>query len=148
MDRFGTDLLMQLLTTAWPHGDPRRKEPVSWNDVVKLFFENAGQIRAEALKTGCVWTVDAIEELDMALMAIAEAGQFTGEFKMSPMAAVELWRRWRYAIIAAQLEADLGAELNLTIPRDAPDTLKGLGLMLYVLGGPARDYDPAMFPNE
>lgn len=136
---------MMLMTKSWPNPDRSRIERVTWADVQKLFFESAAPIREAALATGVPWSVKGIEDLDVALMEIAETGKFTGEFSVTPVAGQELWRRWQYAIIAASLEAEAGLELGLPLPMDAPDALKGLAVVLYVLGGPARDYDPGMF---
>jgi len=145
MDSFGTDLYRMFLTVAWRNPDPTRLEFATWEDVAKMFFDSAAGIRDNVVVEGIPWKKRGIEELDIALMQMAEVGQFSGQFTVGPYAGAELWRRWQYAIIGARMEADAGNELNLPVPLDAPDDLKGWALVLYVLGGPARDYDPKMF---
>lgn len=147
MDKFGTDLFMMLMAKAWPNPDKSRIERVTWAQVEKFFFENATPIRTAAIGTETAWSKSGIEDLDIALMQLAEAGEFVGVFDVSPAAAKELWRRWQYAIIAAGLDSAAGEEFGLPLPMDAPAALKGLAIMLYVLGGPARDYDPRMFKD-
>lgn len=140
MSRFGVTLYGTFLDQTWPMGDDEPMEQVTWDNVVKLFFENANPIRIEAERIGHVWDERAIAEVDGKLLEMAQNGRFDGVLSMSAEAIEEVWRRWSYAIIAAEMEKRFGRELNLPIPRDASAEVKGAAVILYVLGGPARDY--------
>lgn len=145
MSRTGTTLYGTFLDKAWPMGDDEPLEEVTWAEVVKLFFESAKPLMDEANRVGNVWDERAVAEVDGKLFEMAQAGAFVGVLSMSPEAVEEMWRRWSYAITAAELESRFGRELNLPIPRNAPPDVKGAAVMLYVLGGPARDYRREMY---
>lgn len=140
MDDFGTLLLVGFLERNCPELASGPREYASWDDVGRIFFEGAGHVRDEAIRSGRVWTPDAVDELDATLVELAESGRISGRFSIAPTAAEELWRRWSYSITAAHLEEKFGPPLMLPFPLHAPDEMKGLGLMLYILGGPARSY--------
>jgi len=140
MERFGTDLMTMFLATSCPEHENGPREYPSWEDVSQLFFDNAEMIRAAAEKGGRVWSQDAPEQLDIWLMAMSEAGTFDAAHTLPFVVAEELWRRWSFAIAAAMLEHEAGEPLNLPLPREASDPIKGLAVMLYILGGPARAY--------
>lgn len=139
--RFGTELFCTFLDHAWPSQPDEVLEPLNWSDVTKLFFENAASIKRQGEMFEPLWKSTAVKELDAALRAVAETGEFVlVPVTLSPAGMAELWRRWQYAIIGAELEDKFGSPLNISVPRDAPPELKGAALALYVLGGPARAY--------
>jgi len=140
LDNFGTLLLRAFLNKTCADALDGPIEYATWNDVLTIFWEGAGPIRAEAIRAERVWTPESVDELDASLAELAESGRFTGRFSIPPTAAEELYRRWSYAIVAAKLEEEFGPPLMLPFPANAPDEAKGLGLLLYVLGGPARAY--------
>lgn len=148
MGRFGTTVYGTFLDQAWPQSEDEQIDRATWGDVVEVFFENAKVIKDEAARTGHVWDERAIAEVDGKLLEIAQSGQFSGIMAMSPEAMEEVWRRWSYAITAAELERRFGRELNLPIPRNAPPELKGAALVLYVLAGPAHDYRREIYQQK
>lgn len=149
MTRFGTELFCTFLDRSWPLTPDAVLEPVTWADVTKLFFENAGLIRARGELSEPLWTASAVKELDNALRNVAELGEFVlVPVHLSPAAMAELWRRWQFAIVGAELEKRFGSPLNISVPRDAPPELKGAAVILYVLGGPAKAYRKDIFREK
>jgi hypothetical protein len=142
---FGTDVCKMFLATSWPNPDPDRIEWVKMSEAVTLFLENADPIRAAAHSQNREWSPIAVEEVDLWLIETAETGQFMGDFALPPIAAEELWRRWQYMIVGGLIESNAGTPLDIPVPMDAPDALKGMAVMLYCLAGPAREYPPDMY---
>lgn len=140
MSDFGTVLLNTILDTAWPDGPYEPVELAQWTEVSELMFEIAQMANAALDMHGSRWEESSVAALDVWLMDIAKAGSFEGRVSIDADAAPELARRARFAVAASQLEAMSGEPLNLPLPALAPDGLKGLAAVLYVLGGPARDY--------
>lgn len=140
-ESFARTLLEVLIDNAAPERDLREPEFVSFPDVVKLFFENAAMAHQAAVDTSHAWTPASVAAADDWLINLAEAGQFDGEAALPVGVAEEIWRRWRYVIIAAQLEADGGkVRPALTLPANIPDSLKGMAVILYFLAGEGRNY--------
>jgi hypothetical protein len=146
MDDFGTALMNTFIDAAHPMTRNVELVLVSWNDVVELFFNLAPAIQAEADASPHPWRLSSVVEFDGFLRDFAPIGQFKGVMNFPPSCAQELWRRWKYVIIAAELERDQGEPLNLPLPRDASDDIRGVAVMLYMLGGPGRSYPRAMYP--
>lgn len=148
MSRFGLTLYGTFLDAAWPREEDAEVELITWRDVAKLFFDSSAPVQALAEKAGHVWDEKAIEEVDAKLLDMAERGEFVGALSMGPEAVEEIWRRWSYAIIAAELESRFGEELNIPMPRAAPPEVKGAAVMLYILGGPAKDYRRELYDKK
>ncbi|TNF21852.1 MAG: hypothetical protein EP318_06160 [Rhodobacteraceae bacterium] len=139
MKDFGTLLLRMFFAKNWSAEDGPT-EYATWEDVTAVMFDVAKMATQAADKYEAVWEPGAVEALDTWLMEIAESGQFDGRTTVPRDAAREMERRAKYAVVASELEAKRGSPLNLPFPAEAPDDMKGWGLVLYVLGGPARDY--------
>ncbi len=137
----GQTLVEILIDNAFPARDLSDPEFVSFPDVAKLFFDNAKMFRDAAVESGHDWSVDSISQADDWLIGIAEDGQFDGVRTLKSGMAEELWRRWQYATLATALEAE-GGQMRpaLTLPRNIPDDLKGMAVMIYFLAGEGRDY--------
>jgi hypothetical protein len=140
-EKFARTLVEVLIDNAFPARDLSRPEFVSFPDVVQMFFENAAMVRQAADETGNAWCPEAVAEADDWLTSLAEDGTFDGIISMPEGVAEEIWRRWRYVIVAAQLEADHGKlRPALTLPSNIPDSLKGVAAMVYFLAGEGRNY--------
>ena len=144
---FASDLRLMFLLRAYPVDDPGPMELVQWPTVVEIMFLHAPIFRAAAEQGGHVWNRNAVELADLALMRMAEgghAGPLT--LKVKNECAEELWRRCSFSIVGAQLEAKYGIEpLDLAVPDGAPNDVKIMAIILYILGGPGRDYPATMF---
>ena len=136
---FGLDLLRMYLATTFPHakGPPEYAE---WSDVQSIFFELCKSALPAAQSEGRRWHPSSVEALDGWLMDISNSGQFAGDMNIPKGTAEEMYRRCRYALIASMLEEEAGKPLHMPFPSDIPNEAKGWGLMLFILGGPARDY--------
>lgn len=148
MSRRGIDLLLTFLKKAWPRYDRVEPEYATWEELSELFFDNAPMVRAAAESAEREWTPKSVRDLDTWLSDLAALGEYESAFKVPHTAAEELWRRWQYAIIACELEATIEEHINMPAPSDAPDELKGFAIMLYILGGMARQYPKEMFSNR
>ncbi len=141
MKKFGRELMEMFLIAAWPQYRRSPPELVQWSDVVELFFNSGPMILKAATDTGRVWSPAAVTQLDNWLVARAARGDFLGNFSLDPEPAEELWLRWSWVITGAQAEDTAGVQkLDLPVPSDAPDALKGMAVLLYFLAGPGRDY--------
>lgn len=148
MSRFGVTLYGAFLDKAWPLREDEPLDTVTWADVTKMFFENAKPVMEEAKRVGHVWDERAIAEVDGKLLEMAQQGTFSGILSMSPQAVEEVWRRWSFAIMGAELERRHGNALDLLVPQNAPADVRGAAVMLYILGGPARDYRRDIYPTS
>lgn len=143
----GSKLLLAFFDAAWLVPEDAVVEYLGWDEVVQVFFDAAPMIQTVAEKSGTRWQAASVAALDAFLEQNARSGRADGRLTVPDLAAPELWRRWKYAITAAQLEADHGAPLDLPMPRDAPGHIKAWAIVLYVLAGPARSYPRQMFPD-
>lgn len=144
MSRFGLDLMLVFLSNAHPGFQAEDSDEASWDDIVHALFDRGEPIKRVADAAGNAWTPEAVDHLDEVLMGIAATGQIPAELDLAPATAVELWRRWKYGIVGAQLESAAGHRLNIPSPRKAPDEVKSWALILFALGGPAKAYPAAM----
>ena len=140
-NRLARTLLEVLIDNAFPARDLGDPEFVSFREVADLFFENAGMVRGFAESSGHEWWPDCVKDADDWLIAIAEDGYSEGVRMIRPGLAEELWRRWQYVIVASMLEAEQGkVRPALTLPRNIPDALKGMAVIVYFLAGEGRNY--------
>jgi hypothetical protein len=144
-DNFGSALMATFIDAAYPMERNVELMLVSWPDVEALFFNLAPGIKAIADASPEPWRLSSVAVLDGALRDLAESGIWQGEVNFPAVSAQELWRRWRHVIVGAKLEAEKGEPLNLPLPRDAPEDLRGVAVMLYMLGGPGRAYPPNVY---
>ncbi|MBN9471689.1 MAG: hypothetical protein J0J10_23245 [Bosea sp.] len=149
MQDLGKELWAIFLDAACPLQSARPKlDFASAEEVSRLFFENAALAEAPAKETGHRWAPSGIVEVDFALRRLAESGRPDLELKLSPAGAEEFWRRWQYAIIAAQLEHAAGNEFSIPYPRHAPPIVQGTAVLLSILAGAARDYRREVFEHR
>lgn len=145
MDDFGMDLMSTFFDAAHPMSTDEELQLISWSEVAELLFGLAPAIKAEADASTVPWWLSSKALLDTNLREVAATGRYEGMVNFPERCAKELWRRWQFALITAQMAADQGAPLNLPVPRNAPDNAKGWGVALYVLGAVGRDYPDGMF---
>ena len=145
MSRFGSDLLLTFLSKAWPNFRNSPIEYVTYKDLAEMFFNTASMIRQVAVDGGNSWTPSAPALLDDWLASVARSGVFEGDLKVPSDAGEELWRRWQSAIVACELEATEREALDVPFPADAPEAIRSGAAVLYIIGGPAREYPAEMF---
>lgn len=138
-------LLLTFLQKTWPRYDRVPEEYARWEDLTGMFFKAAPMIRSAAETQGHLWTARSVRVIDDWLLQMAESGIFDGTVTIPEGAAEELWRRWQYAIIGCKLEATAVEHIDVPVPSDAPDDIKSTAMLLFVLGGMARQYPRAMY---
>ncbi len=148
MSDFGESLWIKYLETNWALDGDTQVGMAKADDIAELFFNGAGPIEKQASEAGTKWSPSAAAELDQKLMAFAESGETNMHLTLSPPAAIELWRRWQYAIVAAMLEAKAETDFSIPYPLHAPEELAGTAVALWMLGGPARGYPRRMFSGN
>lgn len=140
MSAFGLELMTLFLEQVVPDLGETDTEFAQWEDVQKLFFSVAKHVREQAHSTGRSWATSAPIELDRYLIDLAKTGRFDGVVDAPAALMEELWRRWSWALIGSSLEMEAGNRLDLPLPKSAPPAARGWAVVLFVLGGPARDY--------
>lgn len=145
--KLGMRLAICFLDRAFPDagGETQYAE---WEDVQAIFFDLVKVVRPIAEGEGRKWSKANIRQLDDWLWQTAEAGQYSGAIILRKGCAEEMLRRCEYALIGASLEEAAGKPLHMAFPSDVPDDAKAFALMLFILGGPARDYRRDMHPPE
>jgi hypothetical protein len=148
MSDFGKFLWTKYLETNWALDGETQVAFASAEEIAELFFEEAGPIEKTAAEAGTKWNARAVIELDQKLMIFASSGETKLHLNLSPAGAIELWRRWQYAIMASMLEAAAKTKFSIPYPLRAPEYLAGTAIALWVLGGPAHEYPRRLFSQR
>lgn len=116
LEEVSGDLLQQLL---WPLVHPLRER----HAILKRVAVNFG----------------FAEEADKALLMLAISGSFEDWATFSAGAWKIIECRWSWAMVATRLEAAMGTDFSIQLPRGAPEQARSTAAILYVLGTPARN---------
>lgn len=141
-------LIGTFLDNACPHLAGGSVVSISAAEIGELLFVNAGVIEREAGQRGMQWAPEAIDEIDLMLENIAESGVFDMRISLTPIGYTELWRRWSYALVAAELERNQQTGFSIPLPADAEPAIKGAAVLVYMLGSIGRDYPHSLFPRH
>jgi hypothetical protein len=140
MSSFGLDLMMLFLEQVVPDLGERDTEFGQWSDLQEALFDGMRHMAALAKAAGREWDTTAPIRLDRWLVTMAETGQFTGAISVPPDLLEELSRRWTWSFMVASMEDARVGRLDLPIPAGLAADAKGWAAVLFMLGGPGREY--------
>lgn len=132
MSKFAQEVWSNYLEAHYPVTSRPTIAYAGPQDIAELFYE-MGQAFGVGAEGGHPRTERGVRELDQALLDTAEDGDFFALIEMSPEGRNELAERASWIITASMVEAASRGPFRIPVPRDAPDEIKQMAIVLYAL---------------